>query len=135
MARNSPYSGVAALFRSRVADGLAPLVLEDGEQMRDFVHVTDIARANRLALESPVTDRVPGLYPVNVCSGQPRSVGWAATLLAEANGGPSPIVTGQFRAADVRHVVASPGRAREMLGFDAAVFPGSGFREFAREPI
>lgn len=135
MARNSPYSGVAALFRSRVADGLAPLVFEDGEQMRDFVHVTDIARANRLALERPVTDLAPGLYPVNVCSGQPRSIGWAATLLAEVHGGPAPVVTGQFRAADVRHVVASPGRARAMLGFDAAVFPGSGFREFAREPM
>lgn len=135
MARNSPYSGVAALFRSRVADGLAPLVFEDGAQMRDFVHVTDIARANRLALENSGTDRASGLYPVNVCSGQPRSVGWAATLLAEVNGGPAPIITGQFRAADVRHVVASPGRAREMLGFEAAISPSHGFTEFAHEPI
>lgn len=135
MPRNSPYSGVAALFRSRVADGLPPLVFEDGEQMRDFVHVSDVARANRLALETPVSDFAPGLYPVNVCSGQPRSVGWAAQLLAEETGGPAPKITGQFRSADVRHVVAAPGRARDLLGFDAAVSPGDGFTQFAQEPF
>ena len=135
MPRNSPYSGVAALFRSRVADGLAPLVFEDGKQMRDFVHVADIARANRLALEADLDTTAPGLVPLNVCSGSPRSVGWAARTLAAADAGPPPEYTGQHRAADVRHVVADPARARDLIGFNASISPEEGFRRFARDQI
>ena len=133
MPHNSPYSGVAALFRSRVAEGLAPLVFEDGRQMRDFVHVRDIARANRLALELPGSLPV-GLHPVNICSGSPRSVGWAASVLASEAAAPAPLVTGEYRAADVRHVVASPERARSLLAFEAAIAPEAGFSAFAHEP-
>ncbi len=135
MPLRSPYSGVVALFRTRIADGLAPLVLEDGDQMRDFVHVRDVARANRMALAATAGNQhPPGVVPLNVCSGQPRSVGWAAETLAAASGGPSPTITGEYRAADVRHVVADPRRAREVLGFTAAVAPEEGFRQLAAEP-
>jgi dTDP-L-rhamnose 4-epimerase len=85
-------------------------VFEDGRQLRDFVHVRDVARANVLALSAP-----PGVY--NVCSGTPRSIGELAAALA--NGGPQPEVTGEFRLGDVRHVFADPGRARATLGFTA----------------
>ncbi len=132
MPQDSPYSGVAAIFRSRVAAGLAPLVFEDGAQMRDFVHVRDVARANALALVSEANISF-GLHPVNICSGQPRSVGWAAEVLAGAGGAPTPVVTGDYRAADVRHVVADPARASELLQFNAAISPESGFLEFAHD--
>ncbi|MDQ1307811.1 MAG: dTDP-L-rhamnose 4-epimerase [Actinomycetota bacterium] len=132
MPLNSPYSGVVALFRSRVVAGRPPLVFEDGEQMRDFVHVHDIARANALALGNE-TELAPGLHPVNICSGDPRSVGWAAGLLASAADAPTPIVTGEYRAADVRHVVADPTRARQLLGFEATISPESGLAAFGQE--
>jgi dTDP-L-rhamnose 4-epimerase len=137
MPRDSPYSGVAALFRSRVAAGQAPLVFEDGAQMRDFVHVSDVARANRLALQHTARREggPAGLVPVNICSGMPRSVGWAARVIAEAAGAPPPEVTGQFRPADVRHVVARPDLASEVLGFVAEIEPEMGMRRFAVEPL
>jgi dTDP-L-rhamnose 4-epimerase len=131
---DSPYSGVAAIFRSQLESGQAPSVFEDGQQMRDFIHVSDVARANRIALESLSQAPVGGL-PLNVCSGQPRSVGWAAQVLADELDGPSPRITGQFRAADVRHVVASPSLAGDLIGFRAQINPEQGFRQFARDPM
>src|SRR6266496_4167063 len=85
MPRNTPYAGVAAIFASALAAGRPPLVFEDGGQLRDFVHVRDVARANILALTA-----APGTY--NVCSGTPRSIADMAAALS--NGGPSPQVTG-----------------------------------------
>ena len=133
MPLDSAYSGVAAIFRSRLAAGEAPLVFEDGGQMRDFVHVSDVARANLLALDT-IEAAPEGGLPINICSGQPRSVGWAAQLLSTELAGPSPVTTGQFRAADVRHVVASPARARDSIGFETTVSPEDGFARFATEP-
>ncbi len=117
MPRDTPYAGVAALFGSALAAGRAPQVFEDGGQRRDFVHVRDVARANALALLGPAS--VGGA--VNVCSGHPRTVGELARALAAAAGpdAPDPVVTGEFRLGDVRHVFADPGRARAELGFVA----------------
>jgi nucleoside-diphosphate-sugar epimerase len=117
MPRNTPYAGVASIFHSALAQGRPPQVMEDGRQRRDFVHVTDVARANLLALTTPG----PPFAAVNVCSGEPHTVGDLAEALATAMGGPAPVVVGGARPADVRHVVASPARAGELLGFRASV--------------
>jgi len=126
MPRDTPYAGVASIFRSAFAAGRAPRVFEDGGQRRDFVHVRDVARANLLALG----DARPGAY--NVCSGIPRSVGEMAGALGRAiPGSPEPVVTGEWRAGDVRHVFASAERAARDLGFTAQEDFEAGMREFA----
>ncbi|WNM39749.1 NAD-dependent epimerase/dehydratase family protein [Micromonospora halotolerans] len=132
MPRDTPYAGVASLFRSALADGRPPRVYEDGRQRRDFVHVADVARANLLALTAPTPD---GLVPVNVCSGEPHTVGDLAAALAGAMGGPEPEVVGGARAADVRHVVADPTRARDLLGYTAEVGFTDGVTAFATDPL
>jgi dTDP-L-rhamnose 4-epimerase len=137
MPQNTPYAGVASLFRSALLRGEAPRVLEDGRQQRDFVHVHDVARANVLALRTagPEGD----ITPVNVCSGTPHTVGELAEELARACDGPTPEVAGGARPADVRHVVADPARARELLGFKAEIGFEEGIAGFAtaelREPV
>ena len=128
MPRDTPYAGVASLFRSALEAGRPPQVLEDGGQRRDFVHVTDVARANVAALTA--TDPVDG--PINVASGHACTVLEMATVLAGAvNSTLVPEVTGGYRLGDVRHVVASPARAHDALGFIAAVTPADGLRAFA----
>lgn len=128
MPRNTPYAGVASIFRSALAAGDPPRVYEDGRQMRDFIHVADVARANVLALEA---DGEPGHRAYNVASGHPRSVGELAAELSRACHGPSPVVVGGGRPGDVRHVVADPRRIRDELGFAALVPFDVGVREFA----
>ncbi|OCB12114.1 NAD-dependent epimerase/dehydratase family protein [Mycobacterium intracellulare] len=131
MPRDTPYSGVAAIFRSSLEKGEPPRVFEDGGQMRDFVHVDDVAAANVAALAHD-----DGFLAANVCSGQPISIFEVAAALCDARGGSlSPVVTGQYRSGDVRHIVADPSRAAEMLGFRASVLPGDGLREFAFAPL
>ncbi|SCG76870.1 NAD-dependent epimerase/dehydratase family protein [Micromonospora coxensis] len=132
MPRDTPYAGVASIFRSALADGQPPRLYEDGRQRRDFVHVTDVARANLRALTAPAPD---GLVPVNVCSGEPHTVGDLAAALASAMNGPSPVVVGGARVADVRHVVADPRRARELLGYTAEVGFVDGVTAFATDPL
>ena len=132
MPRDTPYAGVASIFRSALAAGRPPRVYEDGRQRRDFVHVTDVARANLLALTAA---RPHGLVPVNVCSGEPHTVGELATELAAAMGGPEPVVVGSGRPGDVRHVVADPTRAAKLLGFTARVSFAEGVSEFAGAPL
>ena len=127
MPRDTPYSGVAAIFRSALEAGRAPRVLEDGRQRRDFVHVRDVARANVLALLAP--EPVPGAF--NVASGEPHTVGELAAALAGAMGGPAPVVAGGWRPGDVRHVFASPALAAERLGFRAEVPFATGVAELA----
>ncbi|HTY34718.1 NAD-dependent epimerase/dehydratase family protein [Mycobacterium sp.] len=132
MPRDTPYSGVAAIFRSSLEKGEPPRVFEDGGQMRDFVHVDDVAAAN-LAAASAVAD---GFSAFNVCSGRPISILEVAAALCDArDGSVSPVVTGQSRSGDVRHIVADPARAAEVLGFRAAVDPLQGLREFAFAPL
>ncbi|TGD88906.1 NAD-dependent epimerase/dehydratase family protein [Mycolicibacterium sp. CH28] len=131
MPRDTPYSGVAAIFRSSLEKGDPPRVFEDGGQMRDFVHVDDVANANLAAVRS----QSGGFLAVNVCSGRPVSILEVATRLSAARGGPEPVVTGQYRSGDVRHIVADPARAAEVLGFRAAVALEDGLREFAFAPL
>lgn len=132
MPRDTPYSGVAAIFRSALEKGDPPAVFEDGGQMRDFVHVDDIAAANLAAVHA---DR-GGFTAANVCSGRPISILEVATALCDARDSTlSPAVTGQYRSGDVRHIVADPARAADVLGFRAVVEPRDGLREFAFAPL
>jgi dTDP-L-rhamnose 4-epimerase len=134
MPRDTPYSGVAAMFRSSLERGERPQVFEDGGQMRDFVHVSDVARANVLALESVVAGDPGRFAAYNVCSGTPVSILDVARLVGSGSG-IDPEVTGRYRLGDVRHVVASPERARAELGFHAAVPPDEGLPAFASAPL
>ncbi|MCP2329029.1 dTDP-L-rhamnose 4-epimerase [Hamadaea flava] len=131
MPRDTPYAGVAALFRSALAAGRAPQVFEDGGQRRDFVHVRDVAAANLAALSWVDDPATASFRAFNIASGAPRTVGDLAIALAGVMAGPDPVVTGQFRAGDVRHIVASPARAGTELGFTAAVPFEEGMAEFA----
>ncbi len=115
--RDNPYSGVASIFLSAVLAGRAPQVTEDGGQRRDFVHVRDVARACIAALEAPVPDGQSRAY--NIASGTPRTVGEMAMRLAAAAGSPTPVVTGNGRLGDVRHITASADRAARELGWRA----------------
>lgn len=115
MPSDTPYAGVASIFRSAVARGEAPAVYEDGRQTRDFVHVADVARANVAALT--VDEPVDG--PLNVASGRPRTVLDLADAVC-AGTDVVPTVVGGGRLGDVRHVVASPARAADRLGFRAS---------------
>jgi dTDP-L-rhamnose 4-epimerase len=135
MPRDTPYAGVASIFASALAARRAPQVFEDGGQLRDFVHVRDVARANLTALTAPRgrTDFVA----VNVGSGEPRSILMLARALGDATDGGriAPEVTGAFRLGDVRHVFARVDRATRELGFTAREDFVAGIAEFARAPL
>ncbi|MFD4247999.1 NAD-dependent epimerase/dehydratase family protein [Streptomyces sp. NPDC058525] len=132
MPRDTPYAGVASYFRSALARGEAPRVFEDGAQRRDFVHVRDVASANVVALETARGTASGMLTAYNTGSGEPHTVGEMASALALAYGGPAPVVTGEFRLGDVRHITADSARLREELGWRPEVGFGDGMVEFAR---
>ncbi|MEV0151373.1 MULTISPECIES: NAD-dependent epimerase/dehydratase family protein [unclassified Nonomuraea] len=133
MPRDTPYAGVAAIFRSALEADRAPRVFEDGRQTRDFVHVADVARANLAALKAAPD---PGrLTAYNIASGSPRTVGELAAALASARGGPRPVTTGEYRLGDVRHIVAASHLARAELGFQAAITFETGMKELATAPL
>lgn len=135
MPRDTPYAGVASFFRSALARGEAPRVYEDGAQRRDFVHVRDVAAANVRALEA-LEERPPGtLTAYNTGSGTPRTIADMARTLAVACGGPEPVVTGEYRLGDVRHITADPARITAELGWRAQVPFAEGVAEFAAEPM
>jgi dTDP-L-rhamnose 4-epimerase len=124
-ALSNPYTGVAAIFASRLMNGHPPIIFEDGEQSRDFIHVSDIVRAILLALES---DRAAG-HAINLGTGRPSTVlQIAQALSAGLEADIEPIRNGQYRAGDIRHCVADPQRARELLGFEASVTLEAGMR-------
>ena len=114
-ALSNPYTGVLAIFASRLLNGERPLVFEDGEQRRDFVHVEDVARAFVLALEHK---DAPGQV-FNVGSGRDVSILDVARALADAMGVPQldPEVMGKTRVGDIRHCFADIGLAQQVLGF------------------
>lgn len=130
MPRDTPYAGVAALFRSELAHGRPPRVFEDGSQRRDFVHVSDVAGANMAAL-AWTTAQGGGARAFNVGSGVVTTIGHLAERLASAMDGPAPVVTGDYRLGDVRHITASSERAARELGWRARIDLDAGLREFA----
>ena len=138
MPRDTPYSGVAAIFRSCLENGVPPRVFEDGGQRRDFVHVRDVAESNVLALAA-TGGAVPAgsVRAYNVASGTPHTVGEMAAELAVSFGGGAvePKITGEYRLGDVRHVVASPEAAVRDLGFRARIGFTEGIAEFAHAPL
>jgi dTDP-L-rhamnose 4-epimerase len=133
MPRDTPYAGVAAIFRSAIEAGASPKVLEDGMQRRDFVHVSDVARANVLAL----TADPPVAGALNIASGEPRTVLDLAQVLTAAagKGAAPPEVVGGYRLGDVRHVFAATNRAAAQLGFTAQVRFEDGVRGLASVPL
>lgn len=127
MPKDTPYAGVAAIFTSMLQAGRAPQVFEDGGQRRDFIHVSDVAAATVLACEQ----HDAGAAAFNVGSGTPRTVGEMAQALSRALAGPEPVVTGQYRLGDVRHITADSSRLRNELGWHPQVDFDSGMAEFA----
>ena len=134
-ALSNPYTGVLAIFAARLLNGKPPLINEDGEQQRDFVHVRDVARACRLALDAPLfsAEGTPVEEPVfNIGSGVARSVSSVACTLAAVLGSPvQPEITGNYRVGDIRHCVADIGRARRLLGYEPAISFEEGVRDLA----
>lgn len=125
-ALSNPYTGVLAIFAARLLNGRPPLVFEDGRQRRDFVHVRDVARACRLALEAPGAVG----QALNVGSGESHSVAEVANRLAAAMGVDiAPEITGRFRTGDIRHCFADTTRARDLLGFTPRVGFDEGLAE------
>jgi dTDP-L-rhamnose 4-epimerase len=127
-ALSNPYTGVCAIFSARLLNDQAPLIFEDGNQTRDFIHVSDIVRANLLAL---ATDRADGMA-VNIGTGVPTSVASVAELLADALGrSQTAEVVGRFREGDIRHCVADVSRALQLLDFEPTVGLADGLPELA----
>jgi dTDP-L-rhamnose 4-epimerase len=147
MPRDTPYAGVASIFRSALAGGRAPQVFEDGAQRRDFVHVRDVAAANLAALRATAEEgsdtagtiarpiAAGTLRTYNVGSGTPRTVGEMAAALSTACAGPAPETTGAYRLGDVRHITASNRRLREELGWAPVEDFDAGMAEFAAAPL
>lgn len=127
-ALSNPYTGVLAIFAARLLNGRPPLVFEDGRQRRDFVHVHDVARACRMALEAEHAQDV-----FNVGSGQSRTILSVAQDLAEVMGRRdiAPELTGKYRAGDIRHCFADMGKSRDVLGFEPRVAFKDGLEELA----
>ncbi len=135
MPRDTPYAGVASLFRSALARGEAPRVFEDGGQRRSFIHVRDIAAANIAAARSLSDADAPGFRAYNVGADEVRTIGDVAAALSTYASGPAPVVTGEYRLGDVRHVTASSELIKTELGWAPAVGFDDGMREFATAPL
>jgi dTDP-L-rhamnose 4-epimerase len=128
-ALSNPYTGVLAIFASRLLNGNRPLVFEDGEQRRDFVSVKDVVRACRLALEK---DDASG-HVINVGSGRSHSIEEVAAKMAAVTGRQAltPEITGKYRMGDVRHCFADISLARRLLGYEPNVDLDDGLAELA----
>lgn len=126
-ALSNPYTGVLAIFASRFLNGKPPMIFEDGRQRRDFVHVTDVARACRLALEKPHSSG----QAINIGSGQARTIAEIAQAMATALGAEdlNPDITGKYRAGDIRHCFADISLARDLLGYEPQVALADGMAE------
>ncbi len=135
MPQNTPYAGVASLFRSALERGEAPRVLEDGAQRRDFVHVRDVASANLAAIDWTTGQADGAFRPFNVGSGVVHSIGDLAEQLSIHSGGAAPVVTGEYRLGDVRHITASSERLKSELRWATSISFEDGMREFATAPL
>lgn len=117
-ALSNPYTGVAAIFSSRLLNRKRPMVYEDGLQSRDFVHVTDVVQANIRALEAAQADYLA----INVGTALPTTVRRVAELLARGLGiDLEPEITEKYREGDIRHCIADISRARALLGYEPSV--------------
>jgi dTDP-L-rhamnose 4-epimerase len=128
-ALSNPYTGVLSNFASRVLNGNAPLIFEDGMQQRDFVSVYDVARAVRLALETP--QAAGGAF--NISSGEPMTVKEVAERTVRAIGRPDiePAITGKYRAGDIRHCFADISLAKRVLGWTPRMTLEQGLEDLA----
>ncbi|HZY63315.1 MAG TPA: NAD-dependent epimerase/dehydratase family protein [Edaphobacter sp.] len=127
-ALSNPYTGVAAVFASRMLNNKQPLIFEDGEQMRDFVHVSDIVQANLLAMERPQSNG----HVINVGCGSPITIRQVAEMLSRALGKDVlPVITNKYRAGDIRHCYADITKAKTLLGYRPQVSHEDGFRDLA----
>lgn len=127
-ALSNPYTGVAAIFGSRLLNDRAPMIFEDGNQMRDFVSVHDVVQANLLAMKSEDANG----RALNIGSGEPITIREVAAILGEELGKTAPIeITGKYRAGDIRHCYADVSRARDVLGYT----PKFGFRDGVTELV
>jgi dTDP-L-rhamnose 4-epimerase len=128
-ALSNPYTGVLAIFASRLLNGRSPLIFEDGRQLRDFVHVRDVARACLLALQS--NSAVDSVF--NIGSGRSRTILSIASDLARVTGVSqlTPCVVGKYRAGDIRHCFADITRSRTQLGYAPGVTFEDGLAELA----
>lgn len=124
---DNPYTGVAAIFTSRLLNGQPPLIFEDGRQSRDFIHVSDIVRANLLALDS---DEAYG-HVYNVGTGRRLDLLEMVDALRDRLGGPEPEIVGKFRKGDIRHCFADISRIRDDLGFEPNVAFEDGIEDLA----
>ncbi len=128
-ALSNPYTGVLAIFASRLLNNNSPMIFEDGKQQRDFIHVKDVARACRLALETPEADG----EVFNIGSGNQYSIEFIADKLAEVMGKKSikAEITGKYRVGDIRHCFADTSKTKEVLGFQPRVKFEEGLYELA----
>jgi dTDP-L-rhamnose 4-epimerase len=125
---SNPYTGVLAIFGSRLLNGKRPIIFEDGQQLRDFVSVYDIAQACRLALEK---ENAKDLV-FNIGSGETVTVTSVAERLAKVLGKRiEPEVSGNYRVGDIRHCFPDISRARAVLGYKPAFTLEQGMRELA----
>ena len=132
MPRDTPYAGVASIFKSRLISGLPPLVYEDGNQLRDFIHVDDIAQANLLVADAPDAD--VAFQAFNVGTGRPHKIVDFARELANTLAPTiQPQLPGSFRLGDARHIFANTSKI-EQLGFKPRVAFEEGVSRFANEP-
>jgi dTDP-L-rhamnose 4-epimerase len=130
MPRHTPYAGVASLFRSSLERGEPPQVFEDGRQRRNFVHVSDVARA----VASACTADLPaGVTPLNIGSPTITTIGEMAQALSDALHGPDPTITGRYRLGDVRHITADCSAARSILDWQAVVSLNDGIDSLLAE--
>jgi dTDP-L-rhamnose 4-epimerase len=128
-ALSNPYTGVCAIFSARLLNHNRPLVFEDGEQTRDFVHVSDIVRANLLALETNAAD----YQAINVGTGVATSIRAVSRLLAEGLGlDLEPEIVAKYREGDIRHCVADISKAKSLLGYESQVSLERGIPELLK---
>ena len=128
MPRQTPYAGVASIFTDSLMRGEPPHVFEDGRQRRNFIHVSDIATAVLAALQA----RLPaGLTPLNIGTPWVTTVGEMANALSRVVGGPSPLITGDYRLGDVRHITADCSAAQRVLGWRAQIDLATGLADLS----
>ncbi|SDK75750.1 dTDP-L-rhamnose 4-epimerase [Salinimicrobium catena] len=128
-ALSNPYTGVLAIFASRLLNNNSPMIFEDGKQKRDFIHVNDVARACRLAMEKPEADG----EVFNIGSGNQYTIQFIADKLAEVMGkeGIKAEITGKYRVGDIRHCFADTTKTKKVLGFEPQVKFEEGLYELA----